>query len=51
MTEKEKMINGELYNASDPELIAEREHTMKVCSDFNNGGSFDTFKSIFDLAI
>jgi hypothetical protein len=29
MTEKQKMLAGELYNASAPELIAERRHTTK----------------------
>lgn len=29
-TEKEKMLNGELYDASDPELVAERKHARAL---------------------
>lgn len=35
MTEKEKMLAGELYRASDPTLMAERFHARRLCRDFN----------------
>lgn len=36
MTEKEKMIRGDLYLASDPELEKERIQARKLLSEFNN---------------
>lgn len=37
MTEKEKMLSGELYNANkDSELVAERVKAKDLCFDFNN---------------
>ncbi len=35
ISEKEKMINGELYVASDPELTAERENARKLMRMYN----------------
>ncbi len=35
MTEKEKMIQGILYNASDPELLKERTLAQTLCWEFN----------------
>ncbi len=35
MTEKEKMISGALYDASDPELAAERDYARMEISRFN----------------
>jgi maltose O-acetyltransferase len=35
MTEKEKMISGELYNSQDPQLKAERLAAKKVLDKFN----------------
>jgi maltose O-acetyltransferase len=34
-TEKEKMIAGELYYASDPELVKDRTYAQKLCRDYN----------------
>ncbi len=34
-TEKEKMLNGELYNAADPELIQGRENARRLTRLFN----------------
>lgn len=34
-TEKEKMLNGELYNPADPELMEERLHARKLTRLFN----------------
>jgi len=34
-SEKEKMLRGELYDASDPELVAEREHARQLTSRYN----------------
>jgi len=36
MSEKEKMINGEMYFAFDEELIREREYAKSLCFEFNN---------------
>lgn len=35
LTEKEKMLAGELYLASDPELIGERERAQRLLARFN----------------
>ncbi|MGG4265909.1 sugar O-acetyltransferase [Peribacillus simplex] len=35
ITEKEKMVNGELYIAADPELIRDREHARKLTRLYN----------------
>lgn len=34
-TEKEKMLIGELYNGSDPELVAERLRARELCQKLN----------------
>jgi maltose O-acetyltransferase len=34
-SEKEKMLNGDLYDASDPELVAERERARKLTRQYN----------------
>jgi maltose O-acetyltransferase len=34
-TEKEKMIAGELYDASDPQLVAERRRARDLCRELN----------------
>lgn len=34
-TEKEKMLNGELYNAEDPELRSERMNARRLTRMFN----------------
>lgn len=37
MTEKEKMLNGMIYDANyDPRLIAERPDCKELCRDYNN---------------
>lgn len=35
MTEKEKMLAGELYNAADPTLVKDRARAKKLCQEFN----------------
>ena len=35
-TEKEKMISGELYNADDPTLTADRDHAITLMHRYNN---------------
>ncbi|GHU97595.1 maltose O-acetyltransferase [Clostridia bacterium] len=50
MTEKQKMLTGELYDASDSELAAEREYAMKMCVDFNGGGESGSLKAVFKRA-
>lgn len=35
MTEKQKMLAGKMYDASDPTLVAEREHAHRICRTFN----------------
>ena len=43
MTEKEKMLAGELYNANyDEALIKEREQAKDLCFDYNNTRPSDT---------
>jgi maltose O-acetyltransferase len=37
-TEKEKMLAGDLYDASDPELVAERERARELTRRFNETG-------------
>ncbi|HZT88649.1 MAG TPA: sugar O-acetyltransferase [Stellaceae bacterium] len=37
-SEKAKMLDGELYNAFDPELLAERERAAALCARYNGGG-------------
>lgn len=36
MTEKEKMINGEVYYANCEELLKERENAKDLCYEYNN---------------
>ena len=40
MTEREKMTAGELYNASDPELLALRHKAHRLCTQYNQ--TFET---------
>lgn len=42
MTEKEKMLAGELYQAGDPELVAERLKVRKLVKTFNDSDPEDT---------
>jgi maltose O-acetyltransferase len=52
-TEKEKMLDGELYLASDPELIKERENARRLTRLFNetveteNSGRLILLKELF----
>ncbi len=41
-TEKQKMLDGELYNAYDPQLVEERKHCRLLLQKFNNTGPEDT---------
>lgn len=34
-SEKERMLNGELYDAGDSELVAEREHARELLGEYN----------------
>jgi maltose O-acetyltransferase len=34
-SEKEKMLRGKLYDAEDPELVAEREHARELLEEYN----------------
>ena len=36
LTEKEKMLKGELYYAFSPELVRERNYCARVCNRLNN---------------
>lgn len=40
-TEKEKMLNGEVFNVYDPELVAERQHARSLVEQFNALGETD----------
>ncbi|MDR0984788.1 MAG: sugar O-acetyltransferase [Ruminococcus sp.] len=46
-TEKEKMLAGELYLASDEELTTERNKAKTACSEFNLTGDFEILRSLF----
>ncbi|MDR7130773.1 maltose O-acetyltransferase [Algoriphagus sp. 4150] len=56
MTEKEKMLAGELYQAGDPELAAERLETRKLLKTINDSDPEDPeyrislFKKLFGKA-
>lgn len=39
MTEKEKMLAGALYDAFDPELVAERRHAQRLLARYNATGA------------
>ena len=36
LSEKEKMLRGELYNAADPLLVEERHRARLLCHEYNN---------------
>ena len=36
MTEKEKMLNSELYNSNEPSLFNELLKAKKICVEYNN---------------
>ncbi len=40
-TEKEKMLAGELYDSTDPQLVAERRHARDLTRAFNNTSAGD----------
>ncbi|WP_135303967.1 sugar O-acetyltransferase [Haloarcula amylovorans] len=40
-SEKEKMLNGDRYDPSDPELVAERERARELTRQFNRTGPSD----------
>ena len=42
MTQKEKMLAGELYQAGDPELVAERLEARKLLKTFNDSDPEDS---------
>lgn len=44
MTEKEKMISGELYNAGDEELIKDRAVAKNMCFEYNKLPSAEIIK-------
>lgn len=46
MTEKEKMLAGEMYLAADPELIADRMRARKLLKEFNDSEPEDVNKRI-----
>ncbi|MEG2520980.1 MAG: sugar O-acetyltransferase [Christensenellaceae bacterium] len=44
MTEKEKMLNGEVYYIPDEELVAAHARSMKLCREYNDIDPLDTEK-------
>ncbi|WP_433193202.1 maltose acetyltransferase domain-containing protein [Nocardia sp. CA-107356] len=40
--QKERMLRGELYRDSDPELVAERIRAQRLCDEFNRTGPEET---------
>lgn len=47
MTEKKKMLSGELYNGFDEQLVAERKRARKLTKLFNDSGDCDILKELF----
>jgi hypothetical protein len=43
MTEKEKMLAGEIYSAVDPQLIEELTEVKEIISQFSRRNSFPGF--------
>lgn len=41
MTEKEKMLAGELYDARDPQLETEHRRALKLCKEYNDADPLD----------
>ncbi len=41
MTEKEKMLRGELYFACDPQLVEEHKRALKLCREYNDADPKD----------
>lgn len=41
MTEKEKMLRGELYRTCDPELVAEHRRALRLCKEYNDADPLD----------
>ncbi len=39
---KQRMLSGELYEDSDPELVAERRRAQSLCDEFNRTGPEET---------
>lgn len=55
MSEREKMVAGQLYNPMDPELLAMRLRVRKVLQEFNQGDPdaerrFALMRAIFDAS-
>ena len=44
MTEKQKMLAGDLYRASDTELRSERTEMLQICGEFNRSGDFEILR-------
>ncbi|RDI31924.1 sugar O-acetyltransferase [Lentzea flaviverrucosa] len=47
ITEKQKMMTGELYKDSDPELVAERLSAQRLVDEFNATRSGDVITKLF----
>lgn len=50
LSEREEMLAGKLYDASDPELVALRDHSADLCARFNAlpRGAQDERKAVLD---
>lgn len=46
LTEKEKMLRGELYHAFDPQLVRERQICASKVQRFNNAGDVSRRQSV-----
>ena len=42
MTEREKMVSGQLYNPTDAELMALRKKVRQACIEFNRSNEDET---------
>ncbi|MET9626887.1 sugar O-acetyltransferase [Lentzea sp. NPDC006480] len=47
ITEKQKMMTGELYQDSDPELVAERRRAQQLVDEFNATRSHAVIEKLF----
>lgn len=49
-TQKQRMLNGELYRADDPVLVEERAHAARCCARFNAGRDDSALRGLLGSA-
>jgi Maltose acetyltransferase len=50
-SEKQKMLRGELYNANDRELVAERRHAESQLALLNGGGDLEECEALLRILL